>query len=170
MSQCSGNGRHVGSIQTPGYRLGYHTAIILSDTLNCNYSDVLKIPRHISDHDAAIAFIKCKKATSKSFTRDIWLYDQTDFVRFNEMLTDINWNEKLCNFDDVDDMREEFKKKFLQISSACIPSKTILIREKDKLWFNSEIRKEIRIRYRLRKKLLKSEDENNIIKYKKKKK
>jgi hypothetical protein len=59
--------------------------IILSDNLNCNYSDVLKIPRHISDHDAAIAFIKCPKATSKSFTRDIWLYDQTDFARFNQM-------------------------------------------------------------------------------------
>ena len=96
--------------------------IILSDTLNCNYSDVLIIPRHISDHDAAIAFIKCPKATSRSFTRDIWLYDQTDFVRFNQMLTDINWNE---------------------------------------------IRKEIRMRDRLRKKLLKSQNENNIIKYKK---
>ena len=141
--------------------------IILSDTLNCNYSDVLKIPRRISDHDAAIAFIKCPKATSRSFTRDIWLYDQTDFVRFNQMLTDINWNEKLCKFDDVDDMCEEFSKTFLQISSACIPSKTILIREKDKPWFNNEIRKEIRIRDRLRKKLLKSQNENNIIKYKK---
>ena len=51
------------------------------------------IPRHISDHDAAIAFIKCPKASSKSFTIEIWLYDQTDFVRFNQMLTDINWNE-----------------------------------------------------------------------------
>ena len=142
--------------------------IILSDTLNCNYSDVLKIPRHISDHDATIAFIKCAKATSKSFTRDIWLYDQTDFVRFNQMLTDINWNEKLCNFDDVDDMCEEFSNIFLQISSACIPSgKIILIREKDKPWFSNEIRKEIRIRDRLRKKLLKSQNENNIIKYKK---
>jgi hypothetical protein len=80
--------------------------IILSDTLNCNYSDVLKIPRHISDHDAAIAFIKCPKAISNSFTRDIWLYDQTNFVRFNQMLTDINWNEKLCNFDAVGDMCE----------------------------------------------------------------
>ena len=80
--------------------------IILSDTLNCNYSDVLKIPRHISDHDTAIASIKCPKATSKSFTREIWLYDQTDFVRFNQMLTDINWNAKLCKVDDVDDMCE----------------------------------------------------------------
>ena len=32
--------------------------IILSDTLNCNYSDVLIIPRHISDHDAAIASLQ----------------------------------------------------------------------------------------------------------------
>ena len=67
--------------------------IILSETLNCNYSDVVKTPRYISDHDAAIAFIKCPTATSESFTRDIWLYDQADFVRFNQMLTAINWNE-----------------------------------------------------------------------------
>jgi hypothetical protein len=33
------------------------------------------------------------------------------------MLTDINWNEKLCKFDDVDDMCEEFSKTFLQIWS-----------------------------------------------------
>ena len=32
--------------------------IILSDTLNCNYSDVPKIPRHISDHDASIASLE----------------------------------------------------------------------------------------------------------------
>jgi hypothetical protein len=64
-------------------------------------------------------------------------------------------------------MCEEFSKMFLQISSACIPSKTILIREKDKPWFSNEIRKEIHIRDRLRKKLLKSQNENNIIKYKK---
>jgi hypothetical protein len=43
-------------------------------------------------------------------------------------------------------MCEEFSKTFLQISSACIPSKTILIREKEKPWFSNEIRKEIRIR------------------------
>ena len=39
--------------------------------------------------------------------------------------------------------------------------------QKDKPWFSNEIRKEIRIRDRLRKKLLKSQNENNIIKYKK---
>jgi hypothetical protein len=42
-----------------------------------------------------------------------------------------------------------------------------LIREKDKPWFSNEIRKEIRIRDRLRKKIWRSQNENNIIKYKK---
>jgi hypothetical protein len=67
-------------------------------------------------------------------------------------------------------MCEEFSKTFLQISSACIPSKTILIREKDKPWFSNEIRKEIRIRDRLRKQLLKSQNdvamsENRILRF-----
>ena len=39
--------------------------------------------------------------------------------------------------------------------------------QKDNPWFSNKIRKEIRIRDRLRKKLLKSQNENNIIKYKK---
>ena len=64
-------------------------------------------------------------------------------------------------------MSKNFQKTFLQISSACIPSKTILIREKDKPWFSNEIRQEIRLRDRLRNKILKSQNENNIIKHKK---
>ena len=64
-------------------------------------------------------------------------------------------------------MSKNFQKTFLQFSSACIPSKTILIREKDKPWFSNEIRQEIRIRDRLRKKILKTQNENNIIKHKK---
>jgi len=144
--------------------------IILSDALNCNYSDVLIIPRHISDHDAAIAFIKCPKATSKSFTREIWLYDQTDYVRFNQMLTDINWNETLCNFDDVDDMCEEFSKKIPSNLKCMYFFKTILIRKKDKPWFINKLRKEIRIRDWLRKIVLKFHNENGITKYKKTKK
>ena len=54
------------------------------------------------------------------------------------MLTDINWNEKRCNFDDVDDICKEFSNNFLQISRAYIPSKTLLIHEKDKPWFSNE--------------------------------
>jgi hypothetical protein len=45
-------------------------------------------------------------------------------------------------------MVEEFTKSFLDIARKCIPTKTITVRDYDKLWFTSEIRKEIRLRDR----------------------
>jgi hypothetical protein len=51
----------------------------------------------------------------------------------------------------VDDMVKEFTKLFLDIARQCIPTKTITVRDYDKPWFNNEIRKEIRLRDRLRK-------------------
>ena len=47
-------------------------------------------------------------------------------------------------------MVEEFTKLFLDIARQCIPTKTITVRDYDKPWFNNEIRKDIRLRDRLR--------------------
>jgi hypothetical protein len=44
--------------------------IIISDTMTPLFSDVSEIPSEISDHDAAVAFLKCPKSTSCSFTRE----------------------------------------------------------------------------------------------------
>jgi hypothetical protein len=38
--------------------------IIISDTMNYIYSDVLKIPSEISDHDASVAFLQCPKSAA----------------------------------------------------------------------------------------------------------
>ena len=51
--------------------------IIISDTMNYIYSDVLKIPSEISD-DASVAFLQCPKSVSVSFKREVWLYDKVD--------------------------------------------------------------------------------------------
>jgi len=72
------------------------------------YSDVFKLPSETSDHDAAVAFLKCPKSTSCSFTREIWQYENIDLELFNNKMSDINWNEKIGILDDVDDMVEEF--------------------------------------------------------------
>ena len=61
-------------------------------------------------------------------------------------------NALLSNFGDVDEMCEVFTAPFLEIARECIPTKTLTIRNNDKPWFNNKIRKEIRIRDRLRKK------------------
>ena len=126
--------------------------LILSEPLKCLYSDVLKIPQHISDHDASIVSIECPKYTSQSFQREVWIYEKTDFIKFTEKMDQVNWNELLSNLEDVDVMCETFTKTILGIAKECIPTKTVTIRGNDKPWFNGQIRKEIRIRDRLRKK------------------
>jgi hypothetical protein len=50
---------------------------------------------------------------------------------------------------------KKFTKCFLKIAQECIPTKIIIIRNNDRPWFNNEIRKEIRIRDRFRKTVLK---------------
>ena len=49
-----------------------------------------------------------------------------------------------------------FKSTFLIFCKTCIPLKTVLIRANEKPWFNSDLRYNIRIRDRLRKKYLKT--------------
>ena len=54
--------------------------------MNYIYSDVLKIPSEISDHDASVAFLQCPKSVSVSFKREVWLYDKVDKQKFIEKL------------------------------------------------------------------------------------
>ena len=63
---------------------------------------------------------------------------------------------------DVDEMCEKFTKCFLKIAQECIPTKIITIRNNDRPWFNNGIRKEIRIRDRFRKTVLKFHREKDI--------
>ena len=131
--------------------------IILSDGLNSIYSDVINIPRNISDHDAAVAYIDCPKRISTTFKREIWQYDKIDIETFDKNINDIDWNDKIGNVDDVDDMCNEFTKTFLEIARNCVPTKEIIIRKNDKPWFNNTLKKEIRIRDRIRKKGFKTQ-------------
>ena len=135
--------------------------------MNYIYSDVLKIPSEISDHDASVSFLQCPKSVSVSFKREVWLYDKVDKQKFIEKLEIVDWITLLCQFDDVDDMCNQFTKTFLELAGECIPTKRVIVRYNDKLWFTSEIRKEIRIRDRLRKVILKYHRNSDICKYNK---
>ena len=81
--------------------------IILSDSLNSIYSDVINISRYISDHDAAVAYIDCPKGISITFNREIWQYDKIHIEKFDKNINDIDWHDKIRNFDDVNDMCNE---------------------------------------------------------------
>ena len=55
---------------------------------------------------------------------------------------------------------------FIEFAKLCIPSKTIVVREDDKLWYDSEIRRNSSKRDRLKKTALKSGNQNHWKKYK----
>ena len=141
--------------------------IIISDDLNCIFSDVFNIPREVSDHDAPVAFIECPVSSSqRSYKREIWYYDQIDKEKFNQRLLDTNWNNILSEDQSVDELCEIFTTTFLNFARECIPTKLVTVRNNDKPWFNGELRREIRIRDRLRKKAIKSKRECDLVKYK----
>lgn len=50
--------------------------IILSDTLSYFISDVLPTPSNISDHDAPIIFLECPTTITRSYKREIWIYEK----------------------------------------------------------------------------------------------
>ena len=133
--------------------------------MNYIYSDVLKIPSEItqiSDHDASVAFLQCPKSVAGSFKLEVWLYDKVDKQIFIEKLEIVDWITLLCQFDDVDDMCIQFTKTFLELARECIPTKTVIVRYNDKPWFTSKIRKEIHIRDRFRKVMLKYHRNSDI--------
>ena len=66
----------------------------------------------------------------------------------------------------VNDAGNLFTNKFLEFVEKCIPSKVILVRNDNKPWYDSEIRKYSRIRDRLKTKASKSKNQNDWSKYK----
>ena len=81
--------------------------------MNYIYSDVLKIPGEISDHDASVAFLRCPKSVALCCWLIVWLYDKVDKQKFIEKLEIVDWITLLYQFDDLDDMCNQFTKTYL---------------------------------------------------------
>ena len=83
-----------------------------------------------------------------------------------EEIRETPWNDILNQCDNVDEMCNKFTDEFIKIAKKHIPTKNVTIRPNDKPWFNSEIRKQIRYRDRLRNKALRYKREIDKINYK----
>ena len=58
-----------------------------------------------------------------------------------DKLNHTDWNVLLNSLDDVDEMCDIFTSAFLQIARDCIPTKLVTVRNHDKPWFSSELRR-----------------------------
>ena len=76
--------------------------IIISDYMHYSFSDVLKVPSDISDHDASIIFKECPKFQTISFQREVWLYEQTDHANLSSKLDTVDWNALLSDLENDD--------------------------------------------------------------------
>ncbi|CAG2224800.1 unnamed protein product [Mytilus edulis] len=140
--------------------------ILISEDCCATFTEVIDINRQMSDHNATKVYLRIR-ILAKFFTRTIWLYKHADFTRFNNDIQNFDWQTTLTAFgDDIDGMAVFFTDKYIEIARNSIPTKTVTIRSSDKPWFNSEIRKEIRLRDRLHKKLRKLRTVQNTKKFK----
>jgi hypothetical protein len=67
---------------------------------------------------------------------------------------------------DIHGAVSDFTSIFLKIASICIPTREIIIRNDDKVWFDSTLRREIRIHDRFRKTFLRVKSVPTESKYK----
>ena len=93
-------------------------------------------PSDISDHDASIICIECPKFQTRSFQREVWLFERTDNEKFASKLDTVDWNALLSDSQDVDEMCNTFTETFLRVARECIPTKIVTIRNSDRPWFN----------------------------------
>ena len=99
-----------------------------------------------------------------SFERKVWLYKRANFDLLSQYIDLFDWTCLLSGT--VNDACNLFTNKLLEFVEKCIPSKVILVRNDDKPWYDSEIRKYSRIRDRLQTKASKSKNQNDWSKYK----
>jgi hypothetical protein len=98
------------------------------------------------------------------YKREIWKYDQCDFVALNEELSNAPWNV-LDTFDDVNDAVDYFMTLFLNICRKHITIKTVTVNPKDKPWFNDHVKEGFKIRDKAHKKLKRNNSPENRANY-----
>ena len=110
------------------------------------------LPAICSDHSVPCAYIRNTVIKNKPFKRIIYNYSKLDSNKFCNLLTNVNWRNIIEN-DTIDLSAANFTDTFFEIAKQCMPAKTILVRQRDALWINDEIR--ILIEKRKKKKITK---------------
>ena len=141
--------------------------IIVSDGCQILDCGTLDVDNTISDHKATYISIKTELSFGNSYYRDIWNYKNADFEELNDKISQFDWDNIIDRASSVDEACINFTVTFISLCKSCIPRKRVLIRPSDKPWFTSELRLNIRIRDRLRRKALKSNNARDKDCYKK---
>ncbi|KAK3087639.1 hypothetical protein FSP39_008683 [Pinctada imbricata] len=139
--------------------------ILVTECSN-SFAEVIPTDRNISDHEATVIDIPLSNINPKSFKRKIWNYENGDFVTLNNKINEFDWESLFASCENTDEACTKFTEIYLAFVNETIPSKIVTVKTTDKPWFNSRIKREIRIRDRLRRKAKKSGNESHLRQYK----
>lgn len=132
----------------------------LIDLLLTNNSDMIVhssviepfLEVNIRYHCPIISILKQDTYKYHSYKRKIWLYDKGNFADYRNKLSQVDWDAVIIPSDSLENSVHKFTAKILDVASECIPSRIITIRKNELPWITNEIRKNMRIRDRFRKK------------------
>ncbi|MCG7879943.1 MAG: reverse transcriptase domain-containing protein [Candidatus Thiodiazotropha endolucinida] len=138
--------------------------IIIFDDMQFLDSGTIDTPSDISDHKATYIRLPFYYQCQTTYKRLIWLYKRADYIKLKELIRNYDWRILLEG--SFNDACVNFTNTFLNFAKICIPSKIVTIRPGDKPWFDSVIRRNMRIRDRLKIKSIKTGNSNDVNKYK----
>ena len=101
-----------------------------------------------------------------SYYREVWNFRNADTERLNQLIRSYYWDSIINDNCAIGDACINFTDVFLKFCKECIPCQKVLIRQNDKPWFNSEIRHNIRLRNKLRKRFFKTQRESDHVSFK----
>ena len=103
-------------------------------------------------------------SVSSAYTRRVWFYKRADFAKLGNNKRSFDWE---CLSDgSVNDCFTLFTNKFMEFVNESIPHKDVTIRQNDKPWYDSEIRKNSRKRDRFKSNAVKTALRSDWTKYK----
>ena len=101
------------------------------------------LPSVKSDHRCVYLEIKNTRPINYRFKRTLYMYSKLNEQEFLNKASAIDWND-IVTTGTVDYAAELFSKKLFDIGTACMPVKTIVVKDKDAPWITEEIKKLIR--------------------------
>jgi hypothetical protein len=116
--------------------------ILITDSISIIDSDTIHIDRKFSDHDGTYVKIACCFSNNKNYKRKIWDYNRADNLFMKQEISETDWVNSITGASDIHGAVSDFTSIFLKIASICIPSKEVIIKNGDKVWFDSTLRYE----------------------------
>ena len=112
------------------------------------------MPKTCCAVDCSYHNMMLKKLSFHKFQKDENMCILARRPKFNNLISQFDWYKLLsiCT-QNINMMCVRFTEKYLEFARVCIPTKTITIRDRDKPWFNSGIKREMKIRDSLHKKM-----------------